>query len=150
MDAVFELLATKRVPSELLAMMMTEDNEETLSVDVPPSGADMDAMEAKVGPLPPDYREWIARFGAASTPNETGIIYGVSVSGYKNLRPPIDGSLEIASFDEGDDVRTLDDEGVSSSAYDDWYPCFSSFAAAVLCAGNPRVWSKFESELRAL
>jgi len=69
MDAVFELLATKRVPSELLVMMMTEDNEETLSVDVPPSGADMDAMEAKVGQLPPAYREWIARFGATPTPN---------------------------------------------------------------------------------
>jgi hypothetical protein len=150
MDEVFDLLATKRVPSELLSRMMATDNGEFLAVDIPPAAGEIQKIEAAVGVLPADYREWIARFGAAATPNETGIIYGVSVSRYKNLRPAVASSaLEIASFEEGDDVRTLDAEGVSSSTYDDWYPCFSSFVAAVLCTGNPRVWKAFEDELRA-
>ncbi|MEM1416382.1 MAG: SMI1/KNR4 family protein [Myxococcota bacterium] len=150
MKGVFDLLATRRVPSELLARMMAEDNEKVLTVDLPPSKSQVEALEAAVGALPADYREWIRRFGAAATPKETGIIFGISVSHYKNLWPPVDGSLTIAHFEEGDDVRTLNAEGVVSSGYSDWYPCFSSFVASVLCAGNPLVWRRFEHELRGL
>jgi hypothetical protein len=71
MDEVFDLLATKRVPSELLSRMMATDNGEFLAVDIPPAAGEIQKIEAAVGVLPADYREWIARFGAAATPNET-------------------------------------------------------------------------------
>ena len=151
MDEVFDLLAARTVTPELLDRMMEEDGGEFLSVDIPPTEEDIAKVESAVGALPSDYRRWVARYGAAATPNETGIIFGVSISGYKTLRPSAPGGgLEVASFEEGDDVRFLDAEGVSSSAYDDWYPCFSSFVAAVLCSGNPRVWDAFAAQLRAL
>ena len=148
---ISDVLSKRRVPAELLTRMMQADAGQLLEPDMPPAPGALDELEAQLGELPADYREWIARFGAASTPDESGIIFGLSVSSYKTLGPRVGEALQVASFDEGDDRRYLDEEGgVASTSDDAWYPCFASFVAAVLCQGNAALREQFASELEAL
>ena len=145
------LLAQRTVPYELLERMMESDGGEAFETDGPASGLSIAEAEASVGELPKDYRDWIARFGAACTQDESVIVYGISISTYKSLRRPGKRGLEIATLEEGDDVRILGKEGsVASTQYDDWYPCFGSFMTSLLCERNPRLLAEFEEELGRL
>ena len=148
---VIDLLETRVVPLSMLHRMMRADGGVFLSVDLPPTQRAVREAERQLGELPADLREWVAEYGSGAMPNESGLIFGVSVSNYKSLGLFHEGCLVVGSFDEGDDLRYIDsDGGIASTDHGEWYPSFSSFVAAVLCMGNGAVLDEFVQEIREL
>lgn len=148
---IVDLLETRSVPLSMLHRMMRSDGETSLTIDLPPSQQAIAAVERDIGPLPMDIKRWVEKYGSGATPGESGFVFGVSISKYKNLGLLHEGCLVVASFEEGYDLRYIDSEGgIASTSHGDWFPSYYSFVASVLCTGNQAVHDQFIDEVVAL
>ncbi len=151
-----DLLMTRVVPFALLSRIMSTDSGTVMEVEGPVAPPELESWRADLGEeLPDAYVEWVRHYGAGAVDNEGGFVLGLSVSSWKDARHHRDGREEgivVATFDEGDDVRYLvpGAGAVASTAYDDWYPTFTSFVAAVLLGRSSALLAQFSSEIEAI
>lgn len=147
-------LENRRVPFSVVAEMMAEDGGSTLEVDAPASESDIAALERVSFRFSSDYREFLKSYGSLATPTEDGIIYGASVSTYKQLLPkrvhPDTGAVMVASFDQGDTKYWMASDGSVGSDTGDLWLSFSTFLTALLLHRSSELLSKWSPVLVAL